>query len=125
MPKPTIAIVGASNQRRKYGNKAVRAYRSQGFEVFPINPRCATIEGLQAYASLRDVPVDEVDRISMYVPPEVGTELLPDLVAKPAKEVWFNPGSHEPELVEKAAALGLNVVLGCSILDVGVDPNSL
>src|SRR5438445_276311 len=116
MSKPTIAIVGASNHRRKYGNKAVRAYRSQGYEVFPVNPNCETVEGLKAYPSLRDIPVEQLDRISMYVPPEIGIELLADLVAKPAKEVWFNPGSHEPELVEKAAALGMNVVLGCSIL---------
>ena len=125
MPNPTIAIIGASNDRHKFGNKAVRAYRSQGYDVFPVNPNCETVEGLKCYSSVRDVPVDHLDRISMYVPPEIGMELITDLVAKPASEVWFNPGSHEPELVEKASALGLNVVLGCSIVDVGVSPHSL
>ena len=42
---PTIAIIGASNDRAKYGNKALRAFRNQGYTVVPINPREETVEG--------------------------------------------------------------------------------
>jgi predicted CoA-binding protein len=123
--KPTIAIIGASSNRQKYGNKAVRAYALRGYEVFPVNPHERTIEGLKAYPSVRDVPAAELERISLYVPPDVGLAVLPDLLSKPAREIWLNPGAQSPALIEQARALGLNVVQGCSIVAIGVDPHSL
>ena len=55
MPR-RVAVIGASNDRRKYGNKAVRAFRAQGYAVYPINPHETSIEGLHAYAKVTDVP---------------------------------------------------------------------
>ncbi len=46
----TVAVIGASSDRNKYGNKAVRAFRQQGYEVFPINPNEERVEGLPAVA---------------------------------------------------------------------------
>src|SRR5262249_6612034 len=123
MPRPTIAIVGATNNRSKYGNRAVRAYAARGYEVFPINPREQTIEGHRAYRSVLDVPVAELDRISVYVPPEVGLRLLDEIARKPAREVWLNPGAESPELIARAEALGLPLVVACSLVAVGADPH--
>ena len=66
----TVAIIGASSDRNKYGNKAVRAFRQQGYEVFPINPKEERIEGLPAFKSISEVPV-RPQKISVYVPPSV------------------------------------------------------
>jgi len=125
MTKPTIAIVGASTNRDKYGNRAVRAYLSQGYEVFPVNPHAETVEGLQAYRSVLDVPAERLDRISVYVPPAVGLKLLPEFARKPASEVWFNPGSESDELLQRAHELGLPVVVACSVVDIGKNPHAL
>ena len=76
MSKPTVAIIGASTDHQKYGNKSVRAHLSQGYEVYPIHPSANEIEGLTAYPSLQDVPAENLDRISVYVPPSVGIQLL-------------------------------------------------
>jgi predicted CoA-binding protein len=123
MPRPTIAIVGASPNRAKYGNRAVRAYAARGYDVFPIHPREEMIEGLRAYRSILDVPA-ELDRISLYVPPEVGLRLLDDLARKPAREIWLNPGAESPELIARAEALGLPLVMGCSLIAIGADPHA-
>ena len=48
----TVAVVGASNDRRKFGNRAVRAYQEQGYTVVPINPHERELEGLMAYPSV-------------------------------------------------------------------------
>jgi predicted CoA-binding protein len=122
MPRRTVAILGASRDRRKYGNKSVRAHVAQGYEVFPINPHADQIEGLPAYESLADVPADQLDRISVYVPPEVGITLLDQIAAKHPSEVWLNPGSESEELLAGAEKLGLNVIQACSIVDLGVSP---
>jgi uncharacterized protein len=120
MSKPTVAILGASSDRRKFGNKSVRAHVRGGYEVYPINPKAEMIEGLAVCHSLADVPADRLDRISVYLPPEVGMALLPEIIEKGAREVWFNPGSESRELLQKARELGLNVVAGCSIVDLGM-----
>lgn len=125
MNKPTAIILGASTDRRKFGNKSVRAHLAQGYDVYPVNPKADRIEGLTAYASLADVPVDRPNRISVYLPPHVGITLLEEVRDKQAKEVWFNPGSESAELLQRAEELGLNVIQACSIVDVGMSPSDL
>lgn len=122
--KPTVAVVGASNDPAKYGGKSVRAHRRAGYEVFPVHPRETLIEGLAVYRRVEDIPVP-LDRVTMYVPPEVGAGLLEGIARKRPKEFFLNPGSESAELVKKARALGLVPVLACSIVDVGLDPDDV
>lgn len=123
--KPTIAIIGASTNRAKFGNRAVRGYAQQGYEVFPIHPRAAAIEGHKAYRSILDIPVAELDRVSIYLPPEIGLQVIEEVARKPVREVWLNPGAESPELIARAHELGLNVVAACSLVAVGVNPHAL
>ncbi|QGJ72174.1 CoA-binding domain protein [Planctomycetales bacterium 10988] len=122
MPNQTIAIIGASRDRSKYGNKAVRAFLKQGWQVYPVNPRGGEIEGQQAYKHLSEIPEDHLQRISMYVPPEVGLELLPEITEKGCEELWLNPGSESSQLIEEAESAGLHPIRACSILDIGRSP---
>jgi predicted CoA-binding protein len=117
----TVIILGASRDRTKFGNKAVRAFHQQGYSVYPVNPKEKEIEGLACYSSVTDVPV-RPERISVYLPPKVLLGLLPAIAARGCDELWLNPGSDSPEVVAEAERLGLNVVQACSILAVGVSP---
>ena len=73
-----VAVIGASSNRSKFGNRAVRAFRRQGYTVVPINPHEAEIEGLKAYASVLDVP-GPIDMATLYVPPDVGERVIESL----------------------------------------------
>jgi predicted CoA-binding protein len=118
----TVAVVGAGPERRKFGNKSLRAHRAAGYTVFPVHPSAATVEGLTAYKSVRDIPVDRLDRVTLYLPPAIGLTVLPDIAAKSPGEVWFNPGADGPEVLAEARRLGLNVITGCSIVNLGLSP---
>jgi predicted CoA-binding protein len=120
----TIAILGASNDRAKYGNKAVRAFLQQGYTVYPVNPKETQIEGLPAFASIRDVP-GRPQMVSVYLPPPVLLKILPDIAAQGCDELWLNPGAESDTVLAEAARLGLNVIQACSIVGVGVSPASL
>src|SRR5260370_30096913 len=87
--KPTIAIIGASADPNKFGNKAVRAYMHSGYQVFPIHPTAQTIEGLPVYHSIAEVPVEKLDRVSLYLPPEIGLQVIEQITQKPARELWL------------------------------------
>lgn len=118
---PVIAIIGASNDRRKFGNKALRAFRQRGYTVVPVNPHETVVEGEPAYRSVLDYPGD-IDEASMYVRPDVGVTVLDELAAKKIPAVWLNPGADAPPVVRRAQELGLRPIVACSIHGVGEKP---
>ena len=118
----TVAVVGASADRTKYGNKAVCAFRDAGWRVFPIHPTLVEVEGMATYHDLDAVPVSELDQVSLYVSPTVGIHVLDQVARKKVGEVWLNPGSESSEILARADELGLNVVQACSILGAGQFP---
>lgn len=122
--KPTIAIIGASSDRTKFGNKAVRAFLEKDYEVFPVNPREKVIEGLTCYSSILDIPA-ELDMVSIYVPPVVALKILEEVAQKGTREVWLNPGTESDDVIDLATELKLHVVTDCSIMAIGVDPDEL
>lgn len=118
----TVAIIGASNNRKKFGNKAVRAFLRQGYTVFPVNLNEREVEGLPAFRSVREVPV-RLEKISVYLPPLMVQQVLPEIAAKGCDELWLNPGTESEEVLAQAQELGLNVIQACSIIGVGEEPD--
>jgi predicted CoA-binding protein len=120
----TVAIIGASTDRAKFGNKAVRAFKRSGYQVFPVNPKLSELEGLPAFPSISAVPV-RPDLVSVYLPPPVLLKVLAEIAAKGCDELWLNPGTDSPEVVAEAERLGLNVIRACSIVGMGMCPSEL
>jgi predicted CoA-binding protein len=117
----TVAVVGASSNRDKFGNKALRAFEHRGYTVIPINPTEAEVEGHPAFKSVLDVP-GAIDLATIYVPAPVGVRVMDDLAKKGIPEVWLNPGADDRQVVEKAQSLGLKTVRQCSIIAIGESP---
>jgi uncharacterized protein len=120
MPR-VVAVIGASSDRSKFGNKAVRAFLHHGDTVVPINPREPEVEGVKAYASVLDVP-GTIDMATFYVSPRLGLPILEEVARKGIGEVWFNPGADSPDLMARARDLGLKAVAACSIIAIGESP---
>jgi uncharacterized protein len=119
-----VAVIGASNDRNKFGNRAVRAFRQQGYTVVPINPHETEVEGLKTYASVLDVP-GPIDMASFYVPPDIGEQVIADVARKGIAEVWLNPGADSDELIARARALQIQPIVACSIVAIGENPYRL
>lgn len=116
-----VAVIGASRDRRKFGNKAVRAFQRQGYQVVPINPHESEVEGLKTYGSVLDVP-GRIDMATFYVPPAIGESLIDEVAAKNIPEVWLNPGAESEALIAKARARKIEPVVACSIVGIGENP---
>lgn len=119
--KKRVAVIGASNDRRKYGNKALRAFANQGYEVLPVNPEASEVEGVRAYATVLDIP-GPVDMATFYVPPDIGLDVMAAVASKGIPEVWLNPGSESPALLAEARRLGVTPIVACSIMGIGESP---
>ena len=120
-PAKTVAVVGASTDRRKFGNKGVRAFQAAGWRVIPVNPNEAQVEGLATVASVADI-AGPLDVVSLYVPAAVSRKLLADIAAREPGELWVNPGAESAELLAAAARQGLRTKQLCSIIQVGFSP---
>lgn len=109
------AVVGASTNRDKYGNKVLRCYQQHGRPVFPVNPRADRVEDLAAYPDLASLP-EPVHGVSIITPPAV-TEQVVEAAAKAGiRHLWMQPGAESPEAVRRAEELGLNVIADGSCL---------
>src|SRR5712675_1161648 len=115
----SVAVIGASNDRTKFGNKAVRAFVQMGYTVFPVHPSEKEIEGLPVWKSINDLPI-RPDMVSIYLRPSVLLSILDDIARKGCDELWLNPGTDSDEVLAQAERVGLNVIQACSIVGVGV-----
>ena len=119
----TVAVVGASSDRSKFGNKALRAFKAEGYMVIPINPNERAVEGIATYPSVLNVP-GTIDMATVYVQPDVAMRLLPEFEQKGIAEIWVNPGAESDELLTDARRRKLNVIAACSIIGIGRSPSS-
>ena len=120
----TVAVIGASNDRSKFGNKAVRAFQQTGHKVYPVHPAQSEVEGLPCFKTIREVP-EKPNLVSVYVGPDRLLQILPDIAARGCDELWLNPGTESSEVLSKAKELGLKAVQLCSIIKVGMSPSQL
>ena len=93
----------------------MRAWRKTGWAVYPVHPSASEIEGLQAFASILDIP-GEVNTASLYVPPIVGLGIADELIEKRVRQVYLNPGAGSDELKQKLQDAGIEVIEACSII---------
>jgi uncharacterized protein len=119
-----IAIIGASPDRTRFSNKAVRAYLSKGYNVYPVNPKEKTVEGIKCYETVWNVPYP-VDFVSVYLNPSISIamDLAGQLENKCVKMAILNPGAASSELVKMLRAHNIEVKQCCSILEIGLDPS--
>ena len=117
-----VMIIGASGNRSKYGNKAVRAYARRGHDVLAVNPKEIEVEGIPSHRRVADPP-GPIDRAVLYVPPEGGMELLDEIAARgDVAELWVSPGAESEALMQRARDLGLEPVNACAMMDIGEAP---
>lgn len=106
-----FAVVGASADRSKYGNKVLRCYLQHGKEVYPINPKAPEVEGQKAYAALADLPM-RVQAISVITPPAATEQVVLEAAAAGVKHIWMQPGAESEAAIRTAEALGMSVIAG-------------
>lgn len=110
-----FAVVGATDDRSKFGNKVLRCYLQHGMDAHPVNPKGGTIEGRPAWPSLLDVP-GPVHAASIITPPPVTLRVVEQAAEAGIRHLWMQPGAESDAAVERAEELGLSVIADGSCL---------
>lgn len=105
----SFAVVGASEDRRKYGNKVLRSYQQAGRRVYAINPNAVEVEGQPSYADLASLP-ERVHGVSIITPPNVTEEIVEQASAAGVRHLWMQPGSESQKAIERASELGITLI---------------
>ena len=92
-----IALIGASNDKNKYGNKILLDLLSKGHNVVPVNPKEMIIAGLKSYNNVSELS-EKPSIINFVVPPNIGLELTKDLVESGYDNFWYQPGAESSEI---------------------------
>ena len=104
-----FAVVGASQDREKYGNKVLRVYQQNNLEAVPINPKATEVEGLTAYPDLPSVP-GALDGVSIITPPAVTEQAVSQALSLGIKNIWMQPGAESDAAIHLAEHAGANVI---------------
>ena len=92
-----IALIGASNDKNKYGNKILLDLVTKGYNVVPINLKEDNISGLKSYSNVYELS-EKPSIINFVVPPNVGFELTKELVESGFDNFWYQPGAESLEI---------------------------
>ncbi len=116
-----FAVVGASSNRTKFGNRVLRSYLQKGLTVYPVNPHEEKIENLKVYPTIASLP-DTIKSISIITPPAVTQKIVEEAIAKGINNIWMQPGAENREAIEMAKKAGLNVIAygPCVLVEFGV-----
>jgi len=121
---PAFAVVGASSNRKKYGNKVLRTYLQHAKKVYPVNPNEKIVEGVSCYPDLQSLP-DSVKSISIITPPAVTEKIVQQAIAKKIENIWMQPGAESKAAIQACEQHGINVIAQgpCILVELGFEEN--
>lgn len=109
------AVLGATDNKDKFGYKIFKILKDAGYKVYPVNPGVDSILGDKCYPTLSALPV-KPDAVNFVVPPKVGEPIIAECVALGIKNVWLQPGANGDNVVNAAKKEELNVIHKSCIL---------
>lgn len=111
----SIAVIGASQKAERYSNKLIRMLAGEPVKIFPVHPAGGEVEGLTCYSHLELLP-ESPNQISLYINPGLSGQMEAALLKSGAKRVIFNPGSENPQLMQRLSENGIEVLEACSLV---------
>ena len=105
----SIALVGASKNPDKYGNKILKDLISKGYRVFPINKFEKEIEGLEVFKNVTDLK-EIPSIINFVVPPNESKTVTNYLVSKGYDNFWYQPGAESEDISFYLKSLNKNFI---------------
>jgi len=115
LSSPSFGVVGASNDRSKFGNRILRKYLQHGLRAYPVNPHETEVEGINCLKSVTNLP-KETQSISIITPPFVTEKIVEEAIQKGIQNIWMQPGAESTRAVELCRKAEINIIADGSCL---------
>ncbi len=113
--KNVFAVVGASRDKNKYGNKVFHELKDNGYKVYPVNPNARDIDGFKCYPNLKSLP-EKPDVISLVVPPEITESIVKEAHKLKINKIWMQPGSESEKALDFCKKNNVKVLHGVCVI---------
>jgi predicted CoA-binding protein len=106
----TIAVVGHSADPSRTSYQIAAFLRRAGYNVIPVNPTVAEIDGQPCYSTLADVP-EPIDIVNVFRRSEYLPDIVRDAIAIEAGAVWAQLGVEHRDAITIAQEAGMPLVM--------------
>lgn len=123
-----FAVAGVSRDPAQPANAIFRRLKASGYDVFPVNPKAAEVEGVVSYPDLAQVP-GPIDGVMIATAPDISIAVVRQCADLGIRRVWFHrsigEGSVSEAAVKECAARGIEAIVGgcplmfCEPVDLG------
>ncbi len=120
-----IAVAGYSSQGGQPANAIYDRLKSNGYEVFAVNPKAGEVDGVPCYPNLAAIP-GGVEAVAICTPPRATMEVLRECAEAGIRHAWIHrsvdQGSYVEGAEEYAAENNISLIpAGCPLMFVSPD----
>lgn len=110
LEKKKWAVVGVTEKKNRWGYKIWNKLKEHNYQTYGINPNYEELDGEKIYASVTEVP-DKIDVLNMVVAPKISINILDEAKAANIEYIFFQPGTYNKKVIEKASSLGFKYLI--------------
>jgi predicted CoA-binding protein len=111
----TLAVVGVSRNKQKFGSMAYLDLKTKGYTVFPVNPKLTEFDGVKCYPSLKAMPKG-VEGAVLVIHPTDADQVVKDANSAGIKHIWFQQGAESKAAVLYCKQNGMSAITGECIM---------
>lgn len=109
LDKKLWVVVGVTGKKDRFGYKIWKTLKEFNYETYGVSPNYEELEGDTIYPSVKDLP-KKVDVLDMVVAPKIAINILDEAKEAGIEYIWFQPGSYNDEVLEKAKELEFKIL---------------
>lgn len=110
-----VLVLGASPKKDRYSNMAIVQLLQKGYQVIPVHPKLAEIEGLTVIPDLASVE-QKIHTLTLYIGPQRSAALIDDIIRLNPVRVIINPGTESDQLEEALCHHHINHFHACTLV---------
>lgn len=115
LSRKRLALVGVSRSERDFTRSLFREFARRGYDVVPVNPNAAEVDGRACFARLQDI-APPVEGALLMTPPKMTEAVVRDCLEAGIKRVWMyragGRGAVSGDAVRFCEANGIRVIAG-------------
>lgn len=107
-------VIGASENRDRYSNMAIRELRTHGHEVVAVGIKKGQVEDV--FIETEITSINDIHTISIYLNPERQQAFYNQLLQLKPNRIIFNPGTENATFQQLAKNSGVEVLEACTLV---------